>query len=68
MSDPITDATEFARSVFEIIDDPDFAFHRLLTLAALLDEIAKALTDIESVDAIVRIKNLTHSIRRRAIV
>ena len=68
MSDPITDATDFARNVVDIITDPDFAFHRLLTLAALLDEIANALTDIEPAGSIAVVRGLVHDIRRRAIV
>lgn len=68
MSDPFTDATDFAQNVVEIITDPDFAFYRLLTFAALLDEIANAVTDIEAPSAIGHIKNLASEIRRASIV
>ena len=68
MNDPFKDSTEFADNVIEIVTDPDFGFHRLLTVAALLDGIADFLAEIEPPETSAAMRSIVQRIRRRAIV
>ncbi len=67
MSDPFSDATDFAVNVVEIVTDPEFGFHCELTIAAILDRLAVQLRQTEATDAVEGLQNLARSIRCRVI-
>jgi hypothetical protein len=63
MTDPKTNATEFARNVMEIITEPDFGFDRYLTFAALLSELADHFAGIGTQEEIAAIRLLASRIK-----
>ena len=67
MTDPFTDAADFAGNVAEIVIDPEFGFHRDLTIAAILDRLAAYLRETEATEAIEGLQNLARSIRCRVM-